>query len=65
MFLGSVLALALALVVAFSLLAHASFVHAASTNFQEVLETMMSTQTVDALFHCSHLCAAERNNAEL
>jgi hypothetical protein len=50
MFLGSVLALALALVVAFSILAHASFVHAASTNFQEVLETMMSTQTVDALF---------------
>ena len=45
----SLLALAFALVVAFSILAYASFVHAASTNVQEVLETMMSTQMVDAL----------------
>ena len=46
---GSVLALALVLVVAFSILSHASFVHATSTYFEEVLETMMATQTVDAL----------------
>ena len=50
---GSVLvlapALALALVIAFSILAHASFVQATSTYFEEVLKTMMSTQMVDAL----------------
>jgi len=46
---GSVLALALVLVVAFSILARASFVHATSTYFEEVLETMMSTQMVDGL----------------
>jgi hypothetical protein len=44
---GSVLALAL--VLAFSILARASFVQATSTYFEEVLETMMSTQMVDAL----------------
>jgi len=37
------------LVVAFSILSHASFVHATSTYFEEVLETMMSTQMVDGL----------------
>jgi len=62
---GSVLALTLALVVAFSILARASFVHATSTYFEEVLETMMSTQMVDGLSIVHIFATAERNNAEL